>query len=188
RRCQLHPPRPARRAQAQALRPPALIFLQSKIENPKSYRGRKADITQMKKTLHLLLLATALAFATALPLAFVAHAQTVTPAPIAQAIDAGVAAAVATPTTVSAPAPLAAGTVKVTGSSVSVTPNPDGSYTVALPATWETVWLRILSIAGTVVLVARVVVKLTPTPRDDTVLESVIEFLKHLGLSTPTKL
>jgi hypothetical protein len=60
-----------------------------------------------------------------------------------------------------------------------------GTVTVALPPAWEAIWLRVLSIAGTIVLVARVIVKLTPSPADDTFLDKVITFLKHLGLSTP---
>jgi hypothetical protein len=68
----------------------------------------------------------------------------------------------------------------------TVTPQADGSLVVTgIPPAWEAIWLRVLSIAGTVVLVAKAIVKITPTPKDDTILDSVITFLKHLGLSTP---
>ena len=39
-----------------------------------------------------------------------------------------------------------------------------------------------VAVVGAVVLVARVIVKLTPTPKDDSWLESVVTVLKHLGL------
>jgi hypothetical protein len=78
-----------------------------------------------------------------------------------------------------------ASTVSYSGG-VAVSPPAGGAVTITgLPPAWEAVWLKILSIAGTVVLVARVIVKITPTPKDDSVLDSVIGFLKHLGLSTP---
>jgi hypothetical protein len=34
---------------------------------------------------------------------------------------------------------------------------------------------------------ARIIVKLTPTPKDDTVLEKIIAFLKHIGLNVTDK-
>jgi hypothetical protein len=43
-------------------------------------------------------------------------------------------------------------------------------------------WSEICSGAAGFVIFARVVVKLTPTPKDDTVLEKVVNFVKHLGL------
>ena len=43
-------------------------------------------------------------------------------------------------------------------------------------------WADIVTAASGVVIAARVVVKLTPTPADDSVLESIVTMLKHLGL------
>jgi DUF1009 family protein len=44
-------------------------------------------------------------------------------------------------------------------------------------------WADIIAALGGVIITARVIVKLTPTPKDDSVLESVVSFLKHLGLN-----
>ena len=41
---------------------------------------------------------------------------------------------------------------------------------------------EIIALIGGIVIVARIIVKLTPTPKDDSVLEKVVGFLKHLGL------
>ena len=41
---------------------------------------------------------------------------------------------------------------------------------------------EIIALIGGIVIAARVVVKLTPTPKDDSILEKVVGFLKHLGL------
>ncbi|CAB4167592.1 hypothetical protein UFOVP861_34 [uncultured Caudovirales phage] len=43
-------------------------------------------------------------------------------------------------------------------------------------------WSDIVAAVGAVVLAARLIVKITPTPRDDTALEKVVNFFKHLGL------
>jgi len=43
-------------------------------------------------------------------------------------------------------------------------------------------WADIVTAASGVVIAARVIVKLTPTPADDSVLESIVTTLKHLGL------
>ena len=43
-------------------------------------------------------------------------------------------------------------------------------------------WADIVTAASGVVIAARVIVKLTPTPRDDSALEYVVSILKHLGL------
>lgn len=43
-------------------------------------------------------------------------------------------------------------------------------------------WVELVAIVGGVVLVARIIVKLTPTPKDDTVLEKIVNFLKAIGL------
>lgn len=40
----------------------------------------------------------------------------------------------------------------------------------------------IVAIIGGIVVTARIIVKLTPTPKDDSVLEKVVGILKHLGL------
>ena len=45
----------------------------------------------------------------------------------------------------------------------------------------------IVAVAGAVVILARVIVKLTPTPTDDSVLEKVVSFLKAVGLHIDKK-
>ena len=40
----------------------------------------------------------------------------------------------------------------------------------------------IVAILGGIVVTARIIVKLTPTPKDDSVLEKIVGILKHLGL------
>lgn len=44
-------------------------------------------------------------------------------------------------------------------------------------------WVEIVAALGGVVLVARIIVKLTPTPADDSALEKVVAFLKAVGLN-----
>ena len=44
-------------------------------------------------------------------------------------------------------------------------------------------WTDIVAAIGGIAIAARLIVKLTPTPKDDSVLEAVVEFLKHLGLN-----
>ena len=46
---------------------------------------------------------------------------------------------------------------------------------------------EIVSAITAVVFSARAIVKLTPTPKDDTVLEKVVTFLKHVGLHVDSK-
>lgn len=41
---------------------------------------------------------------------------------------------------------------------------------------------NIMAVVGAVIVLARIVVKLTPTPQDDSVLEKIVGFLKALGL------
>jgi hypothetical protein len=43
-------------------------------------------------------------------------------------------------------------------------------------------WTEIVAALGGIVLAARIIVKMTPTPADDTALERVVNFLKTLGL------
>jgi hypothetical protein len=45
----------------------------------------------------------------------------------------------------------------------------------------------IVAVAGAVVMLARVIVKLTPTPADDSILEKVVSFLKAIGLHIDPK-
>ena len=45
----------------------------------------------------------------------------------------------------------------------------------------------IVAIAGAVVILARIIVKLTPTPADDSILEKVVSFLKAIGLHIDQK-
>lgn len=44
-------------------------------------------------------------------------------------------------------------------------------------------WPEIIAAIGAVIILARLIVKLTPTPADDSFLEKVITFLKHVGLN-----
>ena len=44
-------------------------------------------------------------------------------------------------------------------------------------------WTEIVAAVGGVVLAARIIVKLTPTPADDSFLEKVVNFLKGVGLN-----
>ena len=43
-------------------------------------------------------------------------------------------------------------------------------------------WVELGSAAALIVGAARIIVKLTPTPKDDTVVEKIINALKHIGL------
>lgn len=43
-------------------------------------------------------------------------------------------------------------------------------------------WTEIVAAVGAIVIAARVIVKLTPNPADDSVLEKIVNFLKGLGL------
>jgi len=43
-------------------------------------------------------------------------------------------------------------------------------------------WQNIVGIAGGVVMLARLIVKVTPTPKDDTALAKIISVLKSVGL------
>ena len=46
-------------------------------------------------------------------------------------------------------------------------------------------WKDILAIIGGIVTVASIVVKLTPTPKDDGILKKIITILAALGLFNP---
>ena len=49
--------------------------------------------------------------------------------------------------------------------------------------TWITQnWTQIVAAVGGIVIAARIIVKLTPTPADDSFLEKIVNFLKGLGL------
>jgi len=43
-------------------------------------------------------------------------------------------------------------------------------------------WQTLTAGVGAVVILARIVVKLTPTPADDTVLAKIVDVLKSIGL------
>ena len=45
----------------------------------------------------------------------------------------------------------------------------------------------IVAVAGAIVILARIIVKLTPTPADDSILEKVVGFLKAVGLHIDEK-
>jgi len=46
----------------------------------------------------------------------------------------------------------------------------------------STNWVEVIAVIGGAVTLASLIVKLTPTPKDDTVLASIIGWLKALGL------
>lgn len=49
--------------------------------------------------------------------------------------------------------------------------------------TWITEnWTQIVAAVGGIVLASRIIVKLTPSPADDSLLEKIVNFLKGLGL------
>ena len=41
---------------------------------------------------------------------------------------------------------------------------------------------NIMAVIGAIIVLARIIVKLTPTPSDDSILEKVVKFLKAVGL------
>lgn len=45
-------------------------------------------------------------------------------------------------------------------------------------------WVEIGAAFGLITQLARLIVKLTPTPKDDSVLETVLGWLKHVGLQS----
>lgn len=45
----------------------------------------------------------------------------------------------------------------------------------------------IVAVAGAVIILARIIVKLTPTPADDSILEKIVSFLKAVGLHIDDK-
>lgn len=47
-------------------------------------------------------------------------------------------------------------------------------------------WVEVSAALSGVVVAARIIVKLTPTPADDSILETIIGFLKHVGLTSDT--
>lgn len=49
----------------------------------------------------------------------------------------------------------------------------------------ENNWEAIVAAIGGIVITARVIVKLTPTPKDDALFAKFIKILKHLGLYIP---
>jgi len=48
-------------------------------------------------------------------------------------------------------------------------------------------WVEIGSAIGLIMGGARIIVKLTPTPKDDTILEKIIGLLRHVGLNVTDK-
>jgi hypothetical protein len=48
-------------------------------------------------------------------------------------------------------------------------------------------WTEIVAVVGAAVILARIIVKLTPTPADDSALEKVVNFLKTIGLHVGDK-
>ena len=46
---------------------------------------------------------------------------------------------------------------------------------------------NIMAVLGAVIVLARIVVKLTPTPKDDSVLEWIVKMLKTVGLHVDDK-
>lgn len=53
--------------------------------------------------------------------------------------------------------------------------------------TWITShWVEIGAAAGGIVTAARLIVKLTPTPKDDSLLDKIVTVLSHVGLTSDT--
>ncbi|NBO26168.1 MAG: hypothetical protein EBU96_05130 [Actinobacteria bacterium] len=48
-------------------------------------------------------------------------------------------------------------------------------------------WETIVALVGGIVILARIIVKITPTPKDDSALEAVVNFLKGVGLHIDEK-
>ena len=48
-------------------------------------------------------------------------------------------------------------------------------------------WTEVVAGIGAAIILARIVVKLTPTPTDDSVLEKIVNFLKAIGLHVSDK-
>ncbi len=48
-------------------------------------------------------------------------------------------------------------------------------------------WVEIGAAVGLIMGAARIIVKLTPTPKDDTILERIVGLLKHVGLNVTEK-
>ena len=48
-------------------------------------------------------------------------------------------------------------------------------------------WVEIGAAIGLIMGGARIIVKLTPTPKDDTILEKIIGILRHVGLNVTDK-
>lgn len=48
-------------------------------------------------------------------------------------------------------------------------------------------WVEIGAAIGLIMGGARIIVKLTPTPKDDTILEKIISLLRHVGLNVTDK-
>ena len=48
-------------------------------------------------------------------------------------------------------------------------------------------WTEVIAGIGAAVILARIIVKLTPTPADDSALERVVNFLKTIGLHVSDK-
>ena len=52
-------------------------------------------------------------------------------------------------------------------------------------AAWNWVtehWTELMAAVGAAIILARIIVKLTPTPKDDSALEKIVNFLKTVGL------
>lgn len=47
-------------------------------------------------------------------------------------------------------------------------------------------WVEISAAVSGIVVAARIVVKLTPTPTDDTILDKLVTILSHIGLTSDT--
>lgn len=47
-------------------------------------------------------------------------------------------------------------------------------------------WVEIAAAISGIVVSARIIVKLTPTPKDDSVLDKIVTLLSHIGLTSDT--
>lgn len=48
-------------------------------------------------------------------------------------------------------------------------------------------WVEIGAAIGLIMGAARIIVKLTPTPKDDSILEKIVGLLRHVGLNVNDK-
>jgi len=63
-----------------------------------------------------------------------------------------------------------------------IIPDPTGVVTPPAQSTFMSLLEAVMAVVTAIIFLARIIVKITPTPDDDTKLDSIISFLKHIGL------